>query len=225
MKATKQPTAIANSITLMYKLTTRGLATYNNTLWTPGVWKKTSGEGEMCGPGWLHCYSHPELALLLNSGHAELFRPLLWEIEVAGQHTTDGLKHATTEQRLMRQIPTPPIFEHEAKVFGVLCALKASQEKEELNWQLPNETWATWAENYLSGNLCPPPRVRFYSEIHNILEESYHTNDVIRRCRALFSLISRAFCDQEGLENAWERAKKISESHKVAYPSKLWRFP
>ena len=41
----------------------------NETQWGPNVTHTTSGEGELCGPGWLHGYHHPLLAVLLNLAH------------------------------------------------------------------------------------------------------------------------------------------------------------
>lgn len=38
----------------LYKLTDSHGRTYNDTQWGPGVTHEASGEGELCGPGWLH---------------------------------------------------------------------------------------------------------------------------------------------------------------------------
>ena len=33
--------------------------------WKLNKWKETSGEGELCSSGWLHCYSNPYLQFFL----------------------------------------------------------------------------------------------------------------------------------------------------------------
>lgn len=42
-----------------YKLTTRELTTHNGFKCEIGKTYKTDGAGELCGPGWLHCYTSP----------------------------------------------------------------------------------------------------------------------------------------------------------------------
>ena len=55
---------------IRYKLTTQDLTTYNYTKWVLNEWKETSGTGKLCTEGWLHCYTSPLLAILLNPIHA-----------------------------------------------------------------------------------------------------------------------------------------------------------
>ena len=54
-----------------YKLTNQEMQTHNGFQWELGEWQETSGEGGLCGPGWLHYYSDPLLAVLLNPIHAD----------------------------------------------------------------------------------------------------------------------------------------------------------
>src|SRR3989304_4485465 len=67
-----------------YKLTDQQMRTYGDCQWTLGEWKETSGEGNLCGPGWLHFYTHPLLAALLNPIHANIQNPRLFRVEAEG---------------------------------------------------------------------------------------------------------------------------------------------
>ena len=50
----------------LYKLTDDSGRTYNNTQWSEGSTHTASGDGDMCRQGWIHAYTHPLLAVLLN---------------------------------------------------------------------------------------------------------------------------------------------------------------
>lgn len=60
-----------------YKLTDENHQTRNETQWGENITHYTNGEGELCGPGWLHYYNDPLLAVLLNPVHAGLSVTLL----------------------------------------------------------------------------------------------------------------------------------------------------
>ena len=182
-----------------YKLTTQSLTTHNNTQWEVGEWKTTSGIGPMCSPGWLHCYSHPELAIVLNPGHAAITNPRLWEIETDGKHTTDGLKHATSAQRLVREFPVPVIPYEHILMFSVLCVDKyySSNPPRELTF---------WASKYLSGKVNHRPPVGDFM--------TRWLADVFEK-RTLWDLsvisLAQVFHSKPGIELAWERAKELAE--------------
>ena len=65
----------------LYKLTDGDGQTMSGTQWGPGVSHSGTGEGELCGPGWIHAYEHPLIAVLLNPIHANIQNPRLWEAE------------------------------------------------------------------------------------------------------------------------------------------------
>ena len=65
----------------LYKLTDRDGQTRNGTQWGPGMSHSGTGKGELCGPGWIHAYEHPLIAVLLNPIHAIFQNPRLWEAE------------------------------------------------------------------------------------------------------------------------------------------------
>lgn len=125
-----------------YKLTTQGMTTHGGCRWKLGEWKQTSGEGRLCGPGWLHCYTDPLLAILLNFVHADVQNPRLFECECAGEMLDDrGLKRGHTRMRLTREID-PPIVTTEQRIrFAILCARAVYDDK----------AFQTWADRWLSG--------------------------------------------------------------------------
>jgi hypothetical protein len=127
---------------MFYKLTDQNSQTHNSCQWGEGVTHQTDGSGELCGPGWLHCYTHPLLAVLLNSLHANIYNPVLWEVECSGQRKNDkGLKVGFTVMTTVRQIPLPAITIEQGVKFAILCVKKIYKDKE----------WNTWADNWLSG--------------------------------------------------------------------------
>jgi hypothetical protein len=125
-----------------YKLTGQDLTTYNSFKWEIGKKQTTSGEGELCGPGYLHYYHHPLLAVLLNPIHADLKNPKLFEVEAGGTHKDDnGLKGGCTEMTLVKEIELPEITTTQRVAFSILTSLDVHKGK----------GYKEWAENWLSG--------------------------------------------------------------------------
>lgn len=129
---------------IAYKLTDENMQTHRGFQWEMNKKVITNGKGELCGPGWLHFYSHPLLAVLLNSIHADI--PLgdlrLFEAEVGGKKKEDkGLKEGWTEAMLVREIPVPHITANQRIAFTLFCMLEAS----------PEPAFVSWAEGWLSG--------------------------------------------------------------------------
>lgn len=126
-----------------YKLTTQSLTTHGCCEWKLNKWKKRNGKGFLCSKGWLHCYTDPVLALLLNPIHAAILEPRLWEVEVDGLSKEDaGLKEGWTRMRLLREIPLPTVTETHSVAFGILCAKKVCFAV----------NWVSWADDWLSGH-------------------------------------------------------------------------
>ena len=126
---------------IKYKLTTQDGTTHNYYQWSlpkgekPGDWHRTSGEGNLCGPGWLHYYHHPLLAVLLNPIHADIQDPILWEVEVGGEQKDDaGLKGGATKMRLLKKIDLPMFSTEQRVVFGIYCALETCNDEEFVRW-------------------------------------------------------------------------------------------
>ena len=126
----------------LYKLTDEYGQTYNNTQWGENVTHTASGEGELCGPGWIHAYTHPLLAVLLNSIHADFRSPILWEAEGEVGKTDHGLKVGTTSLTTIKQIPLPKITTEQRVRFAILCARAAG---------CVHPGWREWADNWMSG--------------------------------------------------------------------------
>jgi len=123
------------------KLTDQNLKTYNGFQWELGKKRVASGKGELCSSGWLHCYTHPLLAILLNPVHANIKNPRLFEIEVGGKMKTDnGLKEGWTGMALVKEIEIPEISLTQKIAFGILCSLEVYKE----------ESYVIWAKNWLN---------------------------------------------------------------------------
>jgi hypothetical protein len=124
-----------------YKLTDQSMRTYNGFQWELGKEYSTSGEGDLCNTGWLHCYSHPLLAVLLNPIHASISNPRLFICNATGNHKYDkGLKEGSTTMELVKEIPLPLITCTQKVAFAILCSLTRKQPKE----------YTAWANNWLN---------------------------------------------------------------------------
>jgi hypothetical protein len=127
---------------IAYKLTDQNLQTYKGYQWKLGEKRTTNGKGELCGPGWLHFYTDPRLAVILNSIHADIKNPRLFEVEVGGQCQEDlGLKIGYTEATLIKEIPLPEISVEKKVEFAIRCSLLLATTKK----------YIEWAENWLNG--------------------------------------------------------------------------
>ncbi|MGA7524525.1 MAG: hypothetical protein WBW84_18890, partial [Acidobacteriaceae bacterium] len=135
-----------------YKLTDENGQTMGHTQWAPGVTHTAPGTGDLCSSGWIHTYSHPLLAVLLNPVHADFIRPKLWECEVSGASKDDcGLKQGWESVTTVREIPLPVVSVEQRVRFAILCAKEVYQEPEFILWAdrwLTGEDrspWAAWA--------------------------------------------------------------------------------
>jgi len=123
-----------------YKLTDQEMRTYGGCQWTLDETKTASGDGELCGPGWLHYYDHPLLAVLLNPIHANIRNPRLFEAEATGQIKDDmGLKGGCTRMVLTRELSVPAVTTEQRVRFAMLCAMEVYENKQ----------WVAWARTWL----------------------------------------------------------------------------
>lgn len=128
-----------------YKLTNPDMTTLNFCQWTLDEWKETTGTGELCTKGWLHCYTSPLLSVILNPIHAYINNPRLFLCEVDGNTKSDyGLKEGWSRMRLIRELELPKITIEQHVAFAILCAKCVCFDDK---W---NE-WNEWADNWLSG--------------------------------------------------------------------------
>ena len=126
-----------------YKLTNEHGKTRNNTQWGENVSHSASGESgqPLCSNGWIHFYTNPFLAVLMNPVHANFKSPRLWEAESSGEELHEPLKSGSKTLTTLKEIPLPEISLIQKVAFGILCAKKVCKNKE----------WNAWADKWLSG--------------------------------------------------------------------------
>lgn len=130
-------------MTTLYKLTDEKGKTYGGIQWGEGVTHTAGGEGGLCGPGWIHAYTHPLLAVLLNPMRG-VFDPgtmRLWECEGEVGKTDYGLKVGCIRLTTLREIPVPNVTPEQRVRFAILCARGIYHEP----------GWNAWAEGWLAG--------------------------------------------------------------------------
>jgi hypothetical protein len=124
----------------LYKLTDSCGKTRNGTQWGPGVSHSGTGEGGLCGPGWIHAYEHPLIAVLMNPIHADFKNPRLWgaegEVALRDGQLKCGCKTLTT----VLEIPLPSITTEMRVRFAILCAKEVCAYP----------AWNAWADRWLS---------------------------------------------------------------------------
>lgn len=125
-----------------YKLTDANDCTYGGMPWGPGVTHTASGNGELCGPGWIHVYSDPLLAVALNPIHADFAEPHLWRCEVGGAEKHDcGLKSGYTEVTTVERMEVPTIPTAALVRWSITLALQVYSDA----------AFERWAQAWLSG--------------------------------------------------------------------------
>jgi hypothetical protein len=132
-------------MTTLYKLTTQDFYTRkgeaNACLWGENITHSGTGEGPLCGPGWIHAYEHPLLAVFFNPIHADISNPVLWEckgkIALRDNQIKVGCRSVTT----LKQIPLPTVTTNQRIYFAIECALAV----------YPESSFGAWAEEWISG--------------------------------------------------------------------------
>ena len=129
----------------LYKLTDQDGYTRrgksNQCLWGEGVSHSGTGEGDLCGPGFVHAYEHPLLAVLLNPIHANLSNPRLWEAKGKIAKSEGQLKCGCVTLTTVKEIVLPTVTNEQRIRFAILCAKEVCTDK----------AWNLWADNWLSG--------------------------------------------------------------------------
>ncbi len=130
---------------LWYKLTDHNMRTFGGYQWDLGVQKRVSGNGPLCGPGWLHIYSHPVVASMLNSMHAAFATPRLFVAHAEGVYRTDrSLKAGVSRLTLVRELP----FVHYSRTERTAWAIFVVRQ---VLVRGKVGAWDRWADSYLSG--------------------------------------------------------------------------
>ena len=129
-------------VATIYKLTDMNMKTYGGYPWVLGKWNRTSGKGDLCGPGWLHAYTSPVLAELLNPIHANFREYRLFRGEASGPVISDsGLKVGYTNMRITEELPRLHITTENRIRFGIACACRVYTSAE----------YRAWAGRWVSG--------------------------------------------------------------------------
>jgi hypothetical protein len=124
-----------------YKLLTQDLTSHNDTKWELNKTITVTKEGnQMCTDQVLHCYNHPVLAILFNPIHAKISNPRLFEIEVDKIVNTDGLKYASKQQTLVKELTIPEISLEQRIEFAIRVAKLVYKDTK----------WNIWADNWLN---------------------------------------------------------------------------
>ncbi|MEN6550233.1 MAG: hypothetical protein ABFE07_29665 [Armatimonadia bacterium] len=129
---------------LLYKLTDATGQTHGGCQWGEGVTHTAPGGGALCTKAWIHAYTSPLLAVLLNPIHGR-FTPeamRLWECEGGIGATDHGLKVGCTSLTTIREIPVPQVSCEQWVSFAILCAKEVCTD----------DGWTEWAGSWLDGD-------------------------------------------------------------------------
>jgi hypothetical protein len=127
----------------LYKLTTEDGYTRkgcdNQCLWGENVTHSGTGKGRLCGPGYIHAYTDPKLAVALNPIHANITNPLLWVCEGDIILTDCGLKVGCKSLTTLYTIKPPVLTPKQLAAFAVLCTRAIDT----------NSSYEHWSDNWL----------------------------------------------------------------------------
>jgi len=125
----------------LYKLTNHNNRTRSGCKWAEDCEHHASGNGGLCGPGWLHAYTHPLLAVFLSPVHVDWWRTArLWEAD-GDVGKDDGTKVGCTRLHTIREIPLPVVTDEQRIRFGIGAAAVV--------WQ--KDGFLAWARGWLAG--------------------------------------------------------------------------
>lgn len=128
------PFGIHGGVRALFKLTDQNDQTWNSTQWGEGVTHTVSGQGRLCGPGYIHAYTDPLIAVLLNPIHAAIRTPHLWEGEGKVSCDDRGLKVGCRTFTTLRRIPLPTFTTEQLVWLSVSCAPELYREPGFVRW-------------------------------------------------------------------------------------------
>jgi len=128
---------------IVYKLTDENACSLGNTHWTIGKTNTATGEGGLCGPGWLHCYEHPLLAVLHDPIHGKFGASArMFRCEAGGQILKDDqMKMGCSELTPIEEISLPTLTATKRIAYAIFCSQCVYHDQ----W------WNAWADKWLSG--------------------------------------------------------------------------
>ena len=110
----------------------------------------SDGTGELCGPGWLHGYDDPLVALLHNPMHANIPAPRLWRAEWGGKRRDDyGLKFGASRFTVLEELAVPVISDDQRTAYAIRCALEVLPLW--AGWPREQKLWKDWARAWVDG--------------------------------------------------------------------------
>jgi hypothetical protein len=107
------------------------------TLWLPvGSKVRPTGEGDQpCGPGVLHAYISPEVAVLMNPIHGDIPNPRMFKVISDVKWKTDGVKRWTQgECTVLAKVEVPKISLEEKVAFALCVAPHESTREFAVKW-------------------------------------------------------------------------------------------
>ena len=128
---------------IAYKLTDQNHRTRNSKLFQLGVpvtVPAENNEWELCTNSWIHFYTDPLIAVLMNPAHANFRTPILWECKCEGEMLFEPLKSGCKKLTVLKQLDIPDITLINRIAFGIFCTQEVYK----------NMVWNTWANNWLN---------------------------------------------------------------------------
>src|ERR1700680_2145512 len=127
----------------LYKLTDEKGQTRGGVQWGENVTHTATGDAtqDLCSDGWIHAYTSPLLAVLLNPIHANFASPKLFEATGEVGKRDGQLKVGVRSLTTVKEIPLPSVTDTQRIAFGILCALEVCKDAE----------FTTWAKDWLTG--------------------------------------------------------------------------
>ena len=169
----------------LYKLTDKNGYTragyYNACLWGEGISHSGIGKGSLCSEAYIHAYTHPLLAILLNPIHGVYVNPRMWEAEGEIAKSEFCLKVGCVTLTTVKEIPAPIFTPLQRVHFSVLCGKLVSENKKILRW----------ADNWLNNHdrsLRSAKEMHMYA-IHNYIDYAIGS----RICESVYYATKHAF--------------------------------
>jgi hypothetical protein len=129
---------------IVYKLTDENAMTRLVTHWEIGVMNRAGGEGGLCGPGWLHCYEHPLLAVMHDPIHGNFGESArMFRCKTLGKVLRDRqMKMGCYDLTPIEEIPLPSVTKIQRVAYAIYCAKEVYHDP----------AWNAWADKWLSGD-------------------------------------------------------------------------
>ena len=194
----------------LYKLTNQAGYTRhghdNACLWGEGVSHSGTGKGALCGPGYIHAYTHPLLAVLLNPIHAGIDNPRLWEAEGEVALSDNGLNVGCRTLTTVRELPIPVVTTEQRISFAILCAREISR----------SEQWNLWAEQWLSGEDRSAAAAQTASAAEATVWGAARTAKQAAAKQAALEAVEAAWMATLAAEAAWLAARAAAQAAQAA---------